>query len=195
MNIATKTHLTPDELASMPDEQNFELVNGLLVERAMGSLSSWVGGHVLYILTEYCRRHRLGWVWPADNGFKCFADPDTVRKPDVSFVRFGRLPGEQPPTGYVTLAPDLAVEVISPTERAYSVDEKVADYLGAGVPLVWVINPVARTVRVHRPGKPGVILGEADELTGEHVLPGFRCAVADLFRPQAPAPAPGRPAS
>ena len=80
------------------------------------------------------------------------------------------------------IAPNLAVEVVSPNDLVYEIDEKVEEYLEAGVELVWVVNPVTRTVRVHRADRPGVTLREMDELTGDDLLPGFRCRVSDLFQ-------------
>jgi Uma2 family endonuclease len=122
-----------------------------------------------------------------DAGYQLFpTSPYTVRKPDVSFVRYGRLPGEQPPPGYAKLAPDLAAEVISPNDFYEEVDEKIEEYLRAGVRLVWVISPRNHTIRVYRLDGTSQSLREADELSGEDVLPGFRCRVADLF-PSPPA--------
>jgi len=109
--------------------------------------------------------------------------PNTVRRPDVSFIRLGRLPREELPKGHCTLAPDLPVKVVSPNELVYELDQKIGEYLEAGVRLVWVVHPDARTVEIHRPDSPGTILRENDELSGEDVLPGFRCAVRDLFVP------------
>jgi Uma2 family endonuclease len=121
-------------------------------------------------------------VFPEGTSFQCFPDePDKVRRADVSFIRFGRLTREQPPEGHIRLAPDLAVEVVSPNDLAYDVDSKVEDYLQAGVRLVWVVNPVTRTVRVHRPDGPGATLRADDELTGGDVLPGFSCRIRELF--------------
>lgn len=105
----------------------------------------------------------------------------------MSFIRFGRLPAEQPPEGHIRIAPDLAVEVVSPHDLAYDVDSKVEDYLQADVRLVWVVNPVTRTVRVHRPDGPGTTLRLDDELTGGDVLPGFRCPLRDIFTLPRPA--------
>ncbi|MBI3466041.1 MAG: Uma2 family endonuclease, partial [Planctomycetes bacterium] len=104
-------------------------------------------------------------------------------KPDAAFIRFGRLPGEQLPIGYVRIAPDLAVEVTSPNELAEEVESKIDDYLAAGVRLLWIVNPTRRTVRIHRANGTIGWLREHDTLDGEDVLPGFRCAVRDLFPP------------
>ncbi len=183
--------LTLEEFAAMPGEKHFELVNGKLVEKRMGTLSNWVAGELCGRIRDHCRNHRLGWVFP-ETGYECFPEsPGTVRKPDVSFVRFGRLPNERLPEPWLTIAPDLAVEVISPNDLAGEVEEKVRQYLGAGVPLVWVVYPETRTVRVHRAGRGAVAdLLEKDELSGEEVVPGFRCRVSDLFPAAASTPAP-----
>ena len=94
---------------------------------------------------------RLGWAFNADNGYQCFPhDPGLVRRPDVSFVRYGRFPGGVLPKGWAKIPPDLAVEVVSPNDTAYELEEKLEDYQKVGVPLVWVIYPNSRTVRVHR---------------------------------------------
>ena len=108
-------------------------------------LSSWVGGEIYGNLREHCRRHDLGWVWPADNIIRCFADPNKFRKPDVSFIRRDRLSWDQVDDGVITIPPDLVVEVISPNDLAQDLDDRITDYLCAGVPLVWVANPESRT--------------------------------------------------
>jgi Uma2 family endonuclease len=91
------------------------------------------------------------------------------------------MPPEEEPQGHCRIAPDLVAEVVSPNDLIYEVAARVAEYLGAGVRLVWVVNPADRTVQVHRQGGTGTILREADELAGEEVLPGFRCQVGELF--------------
>jgi Uma2 family endonuclease len=105
-------------------------------------------------------------------------------------IRKGRLPGERFPEGYVRIAPDLAVEVISPNDLAYEVDDKVEEYLRAGVRLVWVVNPQTRTVRIHRADGSIAQRREGEDLTGDDVLPGFVCPLAAVFPPTAPAPTP-----
>jgi Uma2 family endonuclease len=182
--IAAKSSYTPEELLAMPDEKNYELVDGQLVERNMSTLSSWVAGRISRYLDVYAEENQLGWIFPADNGYQCFPDaPGKVRKPDVSFVRRDRLPENASSTGYMTIAPDLAVEVLSPNDLAWEIDRKVADYLGAGVRLVWVVHPVSRAVAVHRLSGPVSWLREEDELSGEDVLPGFHRCVGTIFPP------------
>jgi Uma2 family endonuclease len=188
--VALPKLVTPDDLLAMPDGDSYELVDGKLVERHMGSWSSYVGTRLVWLLTDYCDKNAKGWVWAADCSYQCFPDrPSLVRKPDVSFIRLGRLPGEQPSEGHTRISPDLAVEVVSPKDLAYEVTDHVEDYLKAGVRLVWVVDPHVRTVLIYRQGGSISGLREKDELDGEDVVPGFRCPVRELFRTPAP-PAP-----
>jgi Uma2 family endonuclease len=174
---------TPEDLLSLPYAANYELVGGALVERKLASESSCVGGRLHALLSAHCADGGLGWVFAEDAGFQCFSDdPEEVRKPDVSFVRQDRLP-DGPPQGHCRVAPDVAVEVIAPHETYAEIEDKVDEYLAAGVRLVWVVNPPNRSVRVHRPDGSVTDLRQADELIGEDVVPGFRCAVAALFAP------------
>jgi Uma2 family endonuclease len=173
---------TPDDLLAMPDGDCFELIDGHLLERNSGFLSSFIGTTVIRILNSFVEQHKLGWVAGSDCGYQCFPDePNKVRKPDVTFIALSRLPADAVPTGFVRIAPDLAVEVISPNDLDVETDQKVEDYLHAGVKLVWVINPQSRTVLVYRADGSIVGLRDSDELTGETVLPGFRCGVSELF--------------
>jgi len=183
MTIADlQTVYTPADLLSMPDGDRFELVDGLLVDRNMGFLSSFVGTVVIRLISPFVAERSLGWVVGADCGYQCFPDElNKVRKPDVSFIALSRLAGQSLPTGFVRIAPDLAVEVISPNDLDVETDQKVDDYLRAGVKLVWVINPQSRTVLVYRADGSIVGLRDHDQLSGEDVVPGFKCPVSDLF--------------
>jgi Uma2 family endonuclease len=186
MSTATgQRRYTPEDLLTMPDGDRYELVDGRLVEHTMSAWSSYVAGELHARLREFARTNRRGWVFPEGTTFQCFPDaPGKVRKADVSYIKAESLSPEQATTeGHLGVAPDLAVEVVSPNDLAYDVDEKVQEYLRAGVRLVWVVNPQARTVEVHPPGRPGAILRENDVLGGEEVLPGFQCRVGELFLP------------
>ncbi len=190
---ATEVRYTPEDLLAMPDGKSYELVDGGLVERNMGAKSSRVGGRLHSRLDPFCEEHNLGIVWPADNGYQCFPHaPGLVRKPDVSFVRSGRLPGDIEPDGWVKIPPDLAVEVVSPNDSAKDLEEKLVDYRKVKVPLIWVIYPETRTARVHRADGSASDLLEDDELSGEDVIPGFRCPLREILprrQPAAAAPA------
>lgn len=183
---AVTSRYTPEDLLTMPDGDRYELVNGQLVEREMSGLSSLVGSETNRLLGNVARPAQLGWVLQSDASYQCFPhEPGRVRRPDGSFIRRGRISLDQLERGHIRIAPDLAIEVTSPNELADEIDEKVEDYLRAGVHLVWVISPATRTVRIHRPDGSDTRLHEVDELTGEDVLPGFSCRVGELF----PAPA------
>jgi Uma2 family endonuclease len=196
--IATleKVLLTPEDLLAMPDGDQYELVNGRLVERHVGLRAGLTTAQVVRLLGNYCAEHPLGYVFPgSDSGFLGFPDsPRTVRKPDVSFVRYGRFENEEVPAGYAKLAPDLAVEVISPGDLFEDVGEKVEEYVRAGVRLVWVLSPKNKTVHGYRADGSCFIVREAGELDGEDVVPGFRCKVHDLF-PTPPIVSPSAPAN
>lgn len=179
---AVGTHYTPNDLLELPDAVIWELVDGELVQRIMSELSSFIGGRLVARLTVFCEEHDLGWVFPADAGYQCFPDnPGKVRKPDVSFISKDRLPNGPSERGFSRIAPDLAVEVISPNELALDVDKKIHEYLEAGVQLVWKVNPDAKLIAVHRASGSDSRLGIDDELSGENVIPGFRINVGELF--------------
>ncbi len=193
--LTEKDSYSPDDLLRMPDGHRFDLIDGTLVERHMGSVSSWVGGELYAVLREFCRAHRLGWVWHADAGFQCFRRRNQVRFPDVAFVRYGRLPDEQLPEGHIDIPPDLAVEVVSPNDLVEDLEERVRDYLSAGTPVVWVIHPHQRHARVHRADRTISQVEAGEMLRGEGTLAGFQVRLADLFpSPPAPPPAPAGPA-
>lgn len=179
---------TPEDLLALGDEgKAYELVDGELVERKMSWDSTRIGGRMYRFLDVYGDETGIGRAAPSDAGYQCFPGaPNKVRKPDASFVRLDRLPSQQKVKGWCRIAPDAAAEVVSPNETYSEVEDMVEEYLEAGVQLIWIINPPTRSVRVHRPDGTVTDLGENDELTGENVLPGFRCRVADLF--QVPAP-------
>jgi Uma2 family endonuclease len=183
--VATEKLYTPEDLLTMPEGDRYELVDGRLKERDMSFWSSYVSGNVHYVLNSFNREKKSGWVAPEGATYQCFAHaPATVRKADVSFIRLERMNLVQAMAdGHCRIAPDLAVEVLSPKDNAYEVDEKVQDYLRAGTSLVWVVNPLQRTVEVHRRNGPGIILRETDRITGEEIIPGFECQVSEFFLP------------
>jgi Uma2 family endonuclease len=183
MSVVSARTYTPEDLLAMTDAKIYELDDGRLVRREMSMISSWVGGELFLLLARYVRENALGWVWPSDFGYVCFPDaPRKMRRPDVSSIRAGRLPGGlSADIGFVEIAPDLAVEVLSPKEPVYKIDQKVVEYLDAGVPLVWVINPGTRRAHVYRHDGSVTLVREHEELSGEVVVPGFRCPPASIL--------------
>lgn len=174
--------ITADELLRLPDDGwRYELLHGrLLREPLAGAEHSWLGVMLGARLRDFVGDGNLGYVFGADCGFRIATDPDTVRAPDVAFVTGERLPAG-PPRGYVPFAPDLAVEIVSPTDRMSDVTRKIVDYLDAGTRLVWVIDPATRTAAVHRTGNDVVMIRDGDVLDGGDVLPGFRLPLTDLL--------------
>jgi Uma2 family endonuclease len=180
--VETETQYTPEDLLAMSDGKSFELVGGQLVQRNMGIESDWVAGEVHGLLRGHCKEHGLGWALSSESGYQCFPhETGRVRKPDVSFVRYGRFPGGELPKGWAKVRPDLAVEVVSPNDVANEIDVKLVDYEKVGIPLIWVIYLVSRTVMVYRSDGSFSRLHEADELSGEDVIPGFLCAVREIL--------------
>ena len=137
--------------------------------------------HLGMALAQFVKAHALGVVFGAETGFTIASDPDTVRAPDVAFVRRERMPESGLPTGYWPGAPDLAVEVISPSDTYTEVEQKVIDWLDAGTRMVLVVNPRTRTITVYHSHTDVTRLTLSDLLTGGEVLPGFTCAVSEVF--------------
>ena len=175
--------ITAEELLRMPArDQRHELINGEL--RTMAP-AGYEHGRVTMklgrLLANFVATHHLGDVLGAETGFKLRTSPDTVRAADVAFVAAARIPPGSQTYGFWEGGPDLAVEVISPGDTAEEVEAKIDDYLNAGTSIVWIVNPMRRTITVHRKGRDVDVLREGDTLSGDDVIPGFQCAVADAF--------------
>jgi len=185
--------ITPDDLLRMPDGgKGFELVNGELKELNVSKESSHIAGEIYLRIKRFCDANQPAWVFPEGTSYRCFADdPGRVRRPDTSLIALARMTAAQYyEDGHCPIVPDLAVEVISPTDVADEVAGKIEEWLAAGVKLLWEVYPNTRTVRAHRPDTPITPFRNADTLTAPDLLPGFACPVADLFRlPGEPAPA------
>jgi Uma2 family endonuclease len=176
------TLMTAEELlrTSIPDRRA-ELVRGhLVVREPPGGRHGLVAMNLALELGTYVKKHGGGKLFAADTGFTLFRGPDTVRAPDLAFVRHERLP-DPVPVGFPELAPDLVVEVLSPRDRTGATLAKVGDWLEAGARLVWVIDPERRAARVYRPDGSESSLGEGDSLDGEDVVPGFSCLLGSIL--------------
>ena len=183
MNMRTiAMPMNVEDLLLLPDNENYELVDGLLKERHMGTKASKANTMLLSYLGVYVDQNDLGDVYDAENGYQCFPEAKkNLRKPDISFVAKGRLPGGEHPDGYLKIAPDLVVETISPNDLFEEVEVKVIAYLDAGVKLIWIISPTAQTVMVRRPDGSCTQIREDGELSGEDLIPGFTFKTKKLF--------------
>jgi Uma2 family endonuclease len=171
----------------------FEMIDGELVEMPpMSEEASWIGGQLFAAINEFCMVHNLGRVYPQETVFRGFpGERITIRKPDAAFVRKDRL-APRPSKKDLAIPPDLAAEVLSPTDAAVDVNRKIEQYLVAGVRLVWVVDPDTRMVFVFRSNGTVSKVRETEELDGEDVLPGFRCPVTRVLpsgEPESPASA------
>ena len=185
MSIST-TPVTAEQLMAMPaDGWRRELVKGELIRmNPAGSEHGVVIAELTWMLGQHVRQHNLGRLFGAETGFVLARNPDTVRAPDMAFVRQERIAATGIPQTYFPGPPDLAVEVISPSDRFDDVDAKVDDWLSHGCQLVWVINPRRRTIAVYRSVRDTHVVGETDTLEAPDLLPGWRLSVAAIF-PQA----------
>jgi Uma2 family endonuclease len=158
----------------------------------------WVDGHIRYVaepdrlhgyvglklgarLLEYVEANDLGAVFGLDSLFLLKREPRQVRGPDVAFVAKRRMPERLTGGGVWAIAPDLAAEVLSPSQSAKRMQPKVDLYLEAGARLVWIVDPRKHTVTIHRAGRPPRTLTATDVLDGEDVVPGFRCLIASIL--------------
>ena len=174
--------VTAEELLtlSIPDKR-VELVRGMLVVREpAGYAHGRVAMNLAVRLATYVEGARAGQVFAAETGFTLARGPDTVRAPDIAFVRRDRLP--DPATqGFPELAPDLVVEVLSPGDRPGEVLAKVADWLTAGTRLVWTVDPQRRMARIYRHDGSETVVTAEGALDGEDVLPGFTCSLVSIL--------------
>ncbi len=178
--VATKL-MTAEELLGLPDDGfRYELIAGEL-HRLMPTgeehgLTAMAFG---WRLAQFVEVHKLGRVYAAETGFKLAVNPDTVRAPDVAFIRKEKLAEVQ--KGYLQIVPDLAVEVVSPSDVYTEVEDKVKDWLEFGVTVVVVVNPRQRTVKVHRSLTDVKVLTEKDVLELPDILLGWQLLIADIF--------------
>jgi Uma2 family endonuclease len=178
--MVVKSPATEDDLLQMPDDgYKYELVDGEIIASPSGFYSSAVATRVSHLLQMYTDKNPVGLVAGADAGIRL---PDgNVRSPDVSVVRTEKLPEGKPPRTFGAFAPDLAVEVLSPSDSHRLVADKIGEYLQCGVTLVWLVDPDAQSVTVFRSLTDVQQLKRDDTITADPVLPGFSCPVAGFF--------------
>ena len=175
--------LTAEDLLRLDSEGvRGELIRGVLHETmSTGEEHGWIVMRLGALLMNFILPRSLGRLVGSDSGVLLERDPDTVREPDLAFTSAARLPAGGPNKGYAEVAPDLVVEVVSPSDQPREVADKVAMWLSHGVRLVWVVRPANRTIEVHRPATDVRTLSESDALDGLDVLPGFSCPVNAVF--------------
>ena len=180
---APRSPMTAEELLDLPaGSGRCELVEGELAHLILaggehGALAARLGR----LLDEHVEAHDLGVCCGADTGFILRRDPDTVRAPDAAVVLKSRIPDTGIPAGYWPFAPDLAVEVVSPSDRLAEVHVKITEYFAAGTRLVWLVEPETRMVHAYRSLQEVEVVGTEQDLDGGEVLPGFRCVMRRLF--------------
>src|ERR1051325_532291 len=182
--MSTKVQLmTADELLALPrGEFRYELVNGELRKMSpAGHNQGRITIRLTLPLALYVQKRQLGEVYAAETGFRISSNPDTVLAPDIAFVRQARVDAVGKAKGYWPGAPDLAVEVLSPSDTIGEVEAKVSEWLAAGTIEVWVVSPNLRTVTVYRSSNDVSTLTETDLLEGGDVLPGFGIRVEEIF--------------
>jgi len=175
--------MTAEELLELPDDDfKYELVAGELIRMPPGGWEhGTVAARLARLLDEYAEAHDLGKVCAADTGFILQRNPDIVRGPDAAFVTKARASAVRDARKFSPFGPDLAVEVVSPSERVSEIQEKLREYFAAGTRMVWVVYPSLRAVHIYRSPLDVRRLGENDSLDGEDVLPGFACPVRRCF--------------
>ena len=188
MNTSQTKLMTADELDALPSygpggDRRYELIRGELKEMSPTKpLHGIICARIAFHLFGFVGERNLGEVFGAETGFLLESDPDSLVGADAAFVSNERLAPVERFDKFFPFAPDLAVEVLSPSNTVQEIDEKVALYFAAGSRLVWVFNPKRHTVAVYRSPLDVRILGGADALDGGDVLPGFKLPIADIFR-------------
>ena len=188
---------TAEELADLPDDVRAELVNGEMVMVPLASAAHGsIATRMIGAFAAFVYPRTAGELFDSSTGFILRRDPDVLRAPDVAFVSAERLP-TLPARGFLELAPDLAVEILSPSNTYVEMSRKIGDYLRAGARLVWVLDPETRTAAVHVGGAPSLprVLEPHEALDGGDVLPGFTLPLAQCFAGLPPLEAAAAPPS
>ena len=183
MTTTKQELLTADDLLRLYSQGvRGELIRGVLCKTmSVGQEHGEIVVNLAALLWNFIRAQRLGRLVASDSGVWLERDPDTVREPDIAFFSAEKVPPGIRVTGYSETVPDLVVEVHSPSDSMREVHDKARMWLSYGVRLVWVVHPDTRTIDVHHQEHRVSTLTETDALDGADVLPGFSCAVSDLF--------------
>lgn len=178
--MKTERPATAEDLLRAPDDgQKYELVDGEIVVSPGGMRHSEVGQRILFVLMQALDRTHTGRAYGPDVGI--VLPGGNVRSPDACLVRLEKLPGGQSPETFGEIVPDLVVEVLSPNDRTRQVADKIGEFLDAGVPLIWLVDPGSRTVTVYRSLSDTVQLSGDAMITAGPILPEFSARVSDFF--------------
>jgi Uma2 family endonuclease len=181
MSAVAEKLMTTEEFERLSETKQRELVRGKVVETMPpGAEHGSLALTIAILLRNWLKQNNLKGYVAVESGYVLARNPDTTRGPDVSYIRAERIPKTGIPKGFWRLAPDLAVEVVSPGETADEIRDKVHDFLAAGTPLVWVVYPRTKEVIVHTPDGLARTYGINDVLESD-VLPDFKCKVKDFF--------------
>ena len=166
----------------LDDGKRYELIDGEL--REMAPTVNWHGEveiNLGTLLNVHVRTERLGRVSCGEVLYVVRRNPDRVRAADIAFIRQDRVPSLEARQHIMEVIPDLVVEILSKHDTVAEISDKIDDWLGAGVQMLWIVDPFRRTVTIYQPGRDPLLLGEHGTLEGDPVVPGFRCPVAEIF--------------
>lgn len=181
------TMVTQDELLTgeayyeLPETGPSELIDGVIVPMSRtGAEHGYIEGELAGLLRDFVRERRLGWIVVGETGLYTKRDPDRVRAVDIAFISRQRSEN-RPRGGFLEVAPDLIVEIVSPNDLWRNIQDKVREYFNIGVGQVWIVDPEIKTVWRYRSPRDVELLEQADTLRGEGVLEGFAVNLAELF--------------
>lgn len=180
-SVMNKTAVTGEQFLAMGDMGRVELVNGEIIElMPTGHIHGYIEMLIATLLFNFVREHKLGRVLGGETGIYTHRNPDTVRGMDVAYISKERM-SQASETGFLDVAPELIVEVMSPSDRWMDIQEKLAEYFSIGVQLVWLIDPQLEQVHVYRSLDETTRLTAEDTLTAPNILPGFSVALTEIF--------------
>jgi len=173
-------HMTAEVFGQLPKfSRKYELLNGEVIMAPSGMYHDEIVINLGSALRTFAHRNKLGKVYASSVGYR-LSEKDLI-SPDISFVNEARLDGGESPDGYGQFSPDLAVEIVSPNDRAVEIEQKINLYLSHGTTLVWVIHPRQKTATIYRIDGTSQRISENDSFDGEAVLPGFVCKLSDIL--------------
>jgi len=180
---AIKKQLNADDLMSLPDNgKRYELIEGELVEMSPTSNEhGFIELNVAYLIRTYLKQNPTGRAGVGEVGFRTRKDDKTVRAADAYFISYERLPKGSSTQGFSDIAPEVVIEVISPSDRTGDIADKTQEWLDFGVLMVWNIYPRQKSIHIFQPDQKPLVLFEDDRVDGGKILPDFSMKVSELF--------------